>query len=375
MRSPAAFISKPRVVVFVACLGILGARSLDAASLLETMDSEVSSLYQKSKEAIVRVHAQRALLIPGLPFGQTHRAGTGFFIDGQGRLLTAATVVDDAESCWIEWNGQRIAARILGSDPETNLALLQVDPEKCVGADHQMPFLAEGNSDELKVGSMVIAIGFPYDRPSAPSVGFVGGFDIRCGSRQFMTSHFRAGCKLVRGEGGGPLLNTRGEVVGIAVAMSGDDQCYALPINAAKRVATNILQDGRVQHGWVGLNVSERRIPSASLTSGQWQVLIQQVHSNSPAAGAGFRDQDILLNVDTNCVHRSADILNAMFLHRCGEQIEFTVLRDGQTQQVTVVIGVRPAAEILMAQQPPQLPSTQPGTPRLNIVPVSGPQH
>ena len=296
MRSP-AFISKPRVVVFVACLGILGARSLDAASLLETMDSEVSSLYQKSKEAIVRVHAQRALLIPGLPFGQPHRAGTGFFIDGQGRLLTAATVVDDAESCWIEWDGQRIAARILGSDPETNLAVLQVDPEKCVGAGHQMPFLPVGNSEELKVGSMVVAIGFPYDRPSAPSVGFVGGFDIRCGSRQFMTSHFRAGCKLVRGEGGGPLLNTRGEVVGIAVAMSGDDQCYALPINAAKKVATNILQDGRVQHGWVGLSVSERRIPSASLTSSQWQVLIQQVYSNSPAAEAGFRDQDILLSI------------------------------------------------------------------------------
>ena len=82
--------------------------------------------------------------------------------------------------------------------------------------------------------------------------------------------------------------------------MSGDDQCYALPINAAKKVAANILQDGRVQHGWVGLNVSERRTPSASLTSSQWQVLIQQVYSNSPAAQAGFRDQDILLRICTN---------------------------------------------------------------------------
>jgi serine protease Do len=352
----------------------LSARPLDAASLLETMDSEVSSLYQESKEAIVRVHAQRAPLIPGLPFELTHRVGTGFFIDGEGLLLTAATVVEDAQSCWIDWDGQRIAARILGSDPETNLAVLQVDPEKCVGAGHQMPFLAVGNSEELKVGSMVVAIGFPYDRPSAPSVGFVGGFDIKCGPRQFMTSHFRAGCKLVRGEGGGPLLNTRREVVGIAVAMSGDDQCYALPINAAKKVATNILQDGGVQHGWVGLSVTERRIPAAPFTPSQWQVLVQQVYSNTPAAEAGFRGQDILLYIDTNCVRSSADVLNAMFMHRCGEQIKFTVLRDGQTQQVTVVIGRRPAAEILMAQ-PPQLPSTQPGTPRLNIVPVSGPQH
>jgi len=375
MRLP-VFISKPYAITFVVCLGILAARRLDAASLLEAMDNEVSSLYEKSKDAIVKVHAQRLAPRPGLAFGSPHRVGTGFFIDGAGRLLTAATVVGDAENCWIDWDGQSITAAVLAVDTDTNLALLQVDPDKCVSAGHSMPFLAQGNSDELKVGSMVVAIGFPYAMPSAPSVGFVSGFDINCGPRVFMTSHFRAGCRLVRGQGGGPLLNARGEVVGIAVAALGDDQCYALPINAAKKVVADVLRDGRPQHGWVGLSVKQRQIETASSAPDRCQVFVQEVYPNTPAAAAGFHKQDVLLRIQTNCVHRSADVLDMMFLHRCGDRIGFTVLRDGQTQEVVVVIGKRPTTETATLQPLPDLPAIQPGTaPHLPIVPVSLPQH
>ena len=282
----------------------------------------------------------------------------------------------DAENCWIDWDDQKIAAKVLGSDPGSNLALLQVDPEKCVGAGHQMPFLAQGNSDELKVGSLVVAIGFPYAMPSAPSVGFVSGFDITCGRHVFMTSHFRAGCRLVRGQGGGPLLNARGEVVGIAVATLGDDQCYALPINAAKKVVADFSNDGSAQYGWVGLSVKQRQVAGASSGADRWQVFVQEVYPNTPAADAGFHNQDVLLRIQTNCVHRSADVLDMMFLHRCGDRIGFTVLRDGQTQDVVVVIGKRPTTETTTVPPLPDLPAVQPGTaPRLPIVPVSLPQH
>ncbi len=262
------------------------------AGLLETIDDEVSSLYEKSKHAIVKVHAQREIHLGSIRSLPAQRVGTGFFIDNEGRLLTAATIVEGAQNCWIDWKGQRVPATILGRDPETNVALLK--------ADLQTPSLPQGDSDDLQVGSMVVAIGFAYAYPSAPAVGFVNGFDVHVRSRVFVTSHIRAGCKLRRGYGGAPLLNARGEVVGMAVAADADDQCYALPINAAKKVCADFLQYGQAQHTWVGLSITERAINPDCNPAHPTEVAVQQVFSSTPAAEAGFQDQDILLRVFTN---------------------------------------------------------------------------
>ena len=322
-----------------------------AAGLLETIDQEVSSVYEKSKDAIVKIHAQRQFQIGGLSLVPSYRVGTGFFIDRDGHILTAATVVEDADTCWIDWHGQKVNARIIGRDPQTNLALLKIEPE----AGAATSFLPQGNSDELRVGSMVIAIGFPYDLPSAPVVGFIGGLDIQRGGRLFATSHIRAECRLRPGQGGGPLLNVRGEVVGIAVEAHMDDQCYALPINAARKISTDILEFGQPQHSWVGLRVSERQLAINPTQSNQWQVFIQQIASNTPACAAGFRDGDILVSITSNDVHRSADVLNRMFYHRVGDRVEFTVLRNGQEQKVLLVVGSRPAEEAFNSAPIPQI--------------------
>jgi len=338
-----------------------------ADGLLETIDQEVSTVYEKSKDTVVKVHAQRQLQIGNLPFSSSHRVGTGFFIDKDGHILTAATVVDDADSCWIEWHGQKINARIIGRDPQTNVALLKIEP----AADTATPFLPQGDSDQLRVGSMVIAIGFPYDLPSAPVVGFISGIDIHCGNHVFATSHIRASCRLSPGQGGGPMLNTRGEVVGIAVAAHTDDQCYGLPINAAHKICADLLQFGQPQHPWVGLGVSERQLVINPTVSNQWQVFIQQIYSNTPAAIAGFRNGDTLLRITSNEVHRSADVLNTMFGHRVGDTVEFTVLRDGQEQKLLLVVAARPPQESFGAQSIPQLGPLKPSGQPLTVVPTS----
>lgn len=361
----------PGAAVRTAALILTTGTGAFAASMLETINREVSSIYEKSRESIVKIHAQRQLQIGNLPLVPSHRIGTGFFIDGQGRILTAATVVEDADSCWIEWHGQRLTARVLGRDPQTNLAVLQVDPNQCAPADGKTPALDAGNSDELRIGSMVIAIGFPYDLPSAPAVGFVSGFDIQRGPRMFVTTHIRAGCRLSPGQGGAPLLNVQGQVVGIAVAAHMEDQCYALPINAAKKIYADILQSGQPQYGWVGLGVSERQLGQSADHSGPWQVFVQQVFSNTPAAEAGFRDQDVLLRIATNEVRRSADVLNKMFHYRAGDTVTFTVLRDGKEQQITLKVGTRPAAESLAARPLPPLLPLQPQGPLPQMVPAS----
>ena len=248
-----ASISKRRAAVLAALFCAEAIHTAPAASLLETLNNEVSALYDKSKDAIIKVHAQRLVQFGNLPLIPLVSVGTGFFIDGEGRFLTSSSVVQDAESCWIDWGGRKIPAKVLGRDQPTNIALLKVDPEKCVGAGKPTPFLPQGNSDELRVGSMVIAIGFPYDMPSSPVVGFINGLDIRSGAHVFATSHIRAGCKLSPGQGGGPLMNVRGEVVGVAVAAHMDDQCYALPISATKKIVADIQESGVETNNTVSL--------------------------------------------------------------------------------------------------------------------------
>ncbi|HUJ11944.1 MAG TPA: trypsin-like peptidase domain-containing protein [Verrucomicrobiae bacterium] len=328
------------------------------------MDREVSAIYEKSRAAIVKVHNQRLLQIGNLSLVPSHRIGTGFFIDQQGHLLTADTVVAGASHCWIEWNGQNWNARILGRDPQTNLALLQLQSPTNIAT----PFLPQGNSDEVHVGSMVIVIGFPYDLSSAPVVGFVGGLDIQQGGRVFTTSHIRAGCRLSPGEGGGPLLNTRGEVVGIAVAAHMDDQCYALPINAARKVYSDILQFGQPQHTWVGLGITERRSNSADTDDSQ--VIVQQIYSNAPAAAAGFCEGDVLERIGTNEVRHSADVLNTMFFRHIGDQLDFTVLRDGHEKKVSLVVAAQPADEPVLVHTVPEFSPFKPSG-RPALVPAS----
>lgn len=354
MKLPASIFNRPGRA-FAALLFVLPVTGLHAASMLETMDAEVSSLYAKSKEAILKVHSECAPIFGNMSFGPVRRSGTGFFIDHEGRFVTAATLVENSKSCWVQWRGQRVNARVLGVDPGTNLALLQVD------TGEPTPQLDLGDGGELRVGSMVVAIGFPYEQPSEPVVGFVTGLDIKCGTLVFPVNYIRAGCKLRPGQGGGPLFNARGEVVGIVVAAHSDDQCYALPIQAVRKVCTDIVQSGQTQYSWVGLSVTE--------TNGQ--VLVQEVTSNSPAAQVGVRDNDILLRIGDKCINRSADILNTMFYRRCGERATLTILRDAKTQEVVVVIGRRPV-QPLTARAAPTFPAISPNNPAMpQIVPAS----
>ena len=240
-------------------------------------------------------------------------------------------------------------ARILGRDLQTNLALLKIEP----GTNVATSFLPQGNSDDLHPGSMVIAIGFPYDLSSAPVVGFVGGLDIQRGEHVFATSHIRAGCRLSPGQGGGPLLNARGEVVGIAVAAHMDDQCYALPINAARKTYSDIEQFGQPQRTWVGLGIAERQKISPETGVEDSRVLVQQIYSNAPAANAGFCEGDVLVRVGTNEVRCSADVLNTMFYCHVGDKVEFTVRRDGEEKKIALVIGARPAGETVAVRAIP----------------------
>lgn len=360
-------ISRARVCWCAVFLIAVTTATVWAETLLETMDREVSSIYEKSRDAIVRIHAQRQFQIGNWLLLPTYRIATGFFVDKDGHILTTATAVDDVDTCWIDWRGQRITARVVGRDPQTNLAVLKINPENGT----LTPFLPQGDSDMVRVGSMVIAIAFPYDFPSAPVVGFVSELEIQSNGHVFPTTHIRAGCRLSPGQSGGPLLNVRGEVVGIAVAVHADGQCCALPMKAARKISNDILEFGQAQHPWVGLNVSECSPAVDPIESDQRQVFVQEVYSNTPAAAAGFCNGDILVSITSNEVHRSADVLNTMFYHRAGDNVEFTVRRDGLEQKIVLIVGSRPPEEAFGSVPIPKLVPPGASVPRTAAIPAS----
>ncbi len=325
--------------LLAAALLAAGPLGAEPANLLESVEAEVKTVLAKAGPSVVKIHAHRQIQIGDLPLSPAHRVGTGFFASADGVVLTAGTVIGDADTCWIEWQDEKLPARILGRCPRVNLAVLKAEKR-----DAAFPALPLCGAPDFSVGSLVVALGFPYDLPLGPVVGFIQGVDIRRGDQLFPTSHIRANCKLNPGQGGGPMLNARGEVVGIVVAAHLSDQCYALPICAAKKVLADIRRAGHPQHPWVGLEVTEReRAPLvAAAPLNRWQIYVRQVMSNTPAARAGFQDQDQILRVGTNHVHRLADVLDSIFLRRAGDTLDFTVLRRGMEQSVSLTIGARP---------------------------------
>ena len=335
MRWP-VFISNRRLRAVAAGLLLALPSAGRAASTLETMDAEVAGLYERSKAAVIKIHADGDVAFAPSPAGPSHRVSSGFFIDAAGRFVTTDTLVENAAAIWVEWQGRRLPAKLLGRDSLTKLALLQLE------GGESTPHLPLGNSEELRVGSLVVAVGFPYEMPSAPVVGFVAGLDISCGRRVFPVNQIRAGCRLSPGQGGGPLLNAHGEVVGLVVAAHGKDQCYCLPVNALKKITADIIEHGSPQYPWVGLDVSEQVLTNGWTGPAVWQVSIREVFSNTPAATAGFQPHDVLLRIATNEIHRSADVLNTMFYRHGGEALQIIVLREGRTQDVKIVVGCRP---------------------------------
>ena len=335
MRWPVS-ISNRRLCVVAACLLVAFSTTGRASSPLETIDAEVTGLYERSKSAVVKIHAEGDTTMARSPLGLSHRVSSGFFIDAEGRFVTADTLVENAAALWIDWQGRHVFAKLLGRDPITRLALLQLD------TGEPTPYLPLGNSDDLRVGSMVVAIGFSYELPSAPVVGFVAGLDIHCGRRVFPVNHIRANCRLSPGQGGGPLLNARGEVIGLVVAAHGDDQCYSLPVNAVKKICADIIKTGSPQYPWVGLDVAEHQFTNQLAGVPDWQVFIREVLANTPAEVAGFQARDILLRIATNEIHRAADVLNTMFYRHSGDTLQIAVFRTGDTQTIKIVIGTRP---------------------------------
>src|SRR6266436_2661433 len=288
-----------------------------------TISHQVRDVFERAARAVVKIHGVDE---------HSEICGTGFFVDPTGTLYTAYTVGGEAGRFTVEFDGKKYPARQLLADIRSGTALLKVD--------QTTPALAIGKSDELQVATPVVSIGYPLDLPKTPNFGLIGGFDRKCLGRYFSTIHLRANVPIQRGEAGAPLLNMKGEVVGIVVSgLESNSACYAVPIEAAEKIRSDFVRFGEARHGWIGVN----NVSPASHEADGSRAMVTQVADDTPAAHSGIKEGDVLLQVGKKKITDPEDIFDASFYITAGDIVPITVMRGDQKLTFDVQAAMHPA--------------------------------
>ena len=285
---------------------------------------QVKDIFDRAAKAVVKIHGVDE---------HSEISGTGFFIDPTGTLYTAYTVGGEAGNFTIEFNGKKYPARQVLADIRSGTAMLKVEVAS--------PALPIGKSEGLEVATPVVAVGYPLDLPETPNFGMVAGFDRKYLGRYFSTTHLRLNLPTQRGEAGAPLLNMKGEVVGIVVSsLENNSSCYAVPIEAAEKIRSDFVRFGEAKHGWVGINVSEAPKPVEGSRAEMTQIM-----EGTPAANSGIKAGDILLQVGRKKVSEPEDVLDASFFITAGDTVPITVVRGNQKLTFNVRADLHPASQ------------------------------
>src|SRR6267378_323801 len=308
-----------------------------------TISEHVKEIFERAAKAVVKIHGVDE---------HSEICGTGFFIDPTGTLYTAYTVGGEAGNFSVEFGGKKYPARQLVADVRSGTAMLKVD--------ETTPALPLGKSQELELATPVISIGYPLDLPKTPNFGMIAGFDRKCLGRYFSTIHLRVNAPTQRGEAGAPLLNMKGEVVGIVVSgLENNAACYAVPIEAAEKIRSDFVRFGEARHGWIGVNNVS---PASQQVEGS-RAMVTQVAEDAPAARSGLKEGDVLLQVGKKKISDPEDVFDASFYITAGDAVPITVMRGDQKITFEVQATMHPASKsgMLLAS-----PGTIPG-----VIPMS----
>ncbi|HKT81087.1 MAG TPA: trypsin-like peptidase domain-containing protein, partial [Vicinamibacterales bacterium] len=285
--------------------------------------------------------------------------GSGFIIDADGTILTNHHVVERAERLMVKLSdGRTLRARIVGADPDTDIALIKVDSPR------PLPVASLGDSTALRMGEWVCAIGNPLGYEHTVTVGVVSYL----GRKLFDASlddYIQTDAAISFGNSGGPLINSRGEVIGINTAISsrGSNIGFAVPINSAVAILPQLRERGRVMRGYLGLSLRSldgdlQRALSAPNTSG---ALVQDVREGSPADRAGLRPYDVVTEFDDRGIEDDNALVRAIAGRAPGTQARVRIFRDGRDQTVTVKLAERPAyAAETATERPTAAPEGRP---------------
>ena len=297
---------------------------------------------------------------PAPPATRVERGqGSGFIIRSDGLILTNAHVVSGADRVTVTLtNGQELQGKVMGSDPLTDVAVVKVNSTN-------LPTVRLGNSDQLRPGEWAIAIGNPLGLDNTVTVGIISATGrssaaVRVPDKR--VSFIQTDAAINPGNSGGPLLNQRGEVIGMNTAIIGGAQGlgFAIPINTAQQIANRLVTTGKVDHPYLGINMIgltpevKQQInsdPSSGLKiQDDRGVLVAQVFPNSPAARAGMRPGDIILRVNGQGVSKAEDVQRAVESSSIGGTLQVELRRRGQLITLAVSPGAFPTQAAQMGE-------------------------
>ena len=369
------------LIFFIAIGLVLGAWTIlptDSAQALSVPDS-FSNLADKAKPGVVNIRTVKTIKggspvfrhFFGSPFGgkrnpfdeffgpfqgegqqrdfKQRSLGSGFIIDDQGYIVTNNHVIEDADQIKVILSDDKeFDAELVGRDSKTDLALIQIK-----GARDLAP-LPLGNSDDLKVGTWVVAIGSPFGLEQTVTAGIVSAKGRIIGSGPY-DDFIQTDASINPGNSGGPLLNMDGEVVGIntAIIASGQGIGFAIPINLARGIIDQLKDKGEVTRGWLGVGIQDLTPELADYygLNAEDGVLVTQVFEGDPADKAGIRVNDVILRVDGKSVATGRELSGTIANTPVGHKTKIELIRDGKKETVAVVLAKRDDDERTVASR------------------------
>ena len=353
---------------------------LDAMEIVAAREQVLANIYEESLPSVVFVRAVHRIdpddnqfgrdFFGGIPRGPLdefqHGAGSGFVWDEEGHILTNWHVVEGSDSVSVVFaDGTELDAEFLGGDPDSDLAILRVDP-----ALRDLKPLPRGDLDDLRVGQMALAIGSPFGQDFTLTSGIVSalGRTIRSGSGPYsIPLVVQTDAPINPGNSGGPLLDRRGHVIGIntqILSRSGGNSGvgFAVPIDIAKQVVPDLIEHGKYEYAWLGISgatLTADVVEHLGLPEASRGVLIVKAIEDGPAEEAGVKGGEEEVTIDGEDVVLGGDVITAINgiavrkMHdlisylventRPGDEIELDVLHsNGETETITVTLGTRP---------------------------------
>jgi putative serine protease PepD len=297
----------------------------------------IGEIYRRVKDSVVVIDADGPT--PSVfPFdGGVRRAqGSGFVYDSDGHVVTNFHVIQGADSVTVNFpDGRDVEAEVVGTDASTDLAVLHLEE------DVDVEPLTLADSDELQVGDTVVAIGSPFGLEGTVTSGIVSALDrtIRSPANFGIAHAIQTDAAINSGNSGGPLLDADARVVGvnsqIQSGTGGNDGIgYAIPSNTVRDVVRQLIESGKAEHAFLGVNMSETRDG----------VRIDNVRAGSPASEAGLRAGDIVTEAGGESVDTPDDLRAAVDAREPGDELELRVRREGRERTITATLGERPAS-------------------------------
>jgi serine protease Do len=362
-------------LIIIAVFGILfcgsGAVFAESSQAIDTarqLGEAFNSIAEKSSSAVVGIEVEKVVSrnsgrgnsygpsnddLYEFFFGRPNRRstpqqrtqpaqGSGFVISADGYILTNNHLAGETSKITVKLNdGREMVAKVVGTDPESDVAVIKVEAE-------DLAYLELADSDEVKVGQWVIAVGNPFGLNHTVTAGIVSAVGRSIGLNQY-EDFIQTDAAINPGNSGGPLLNIDGEVIGINTAIisqSGGNMGIglAIPVNMAKSIYEQLIDNGTVSRGFLGVTIQDLDPKLAELmgmenTRG---VLFPEVTADSPADKAGLKKDDVLVEFEGEAIENKDVFRNRVARLKPGTKVDLVVIRDGERKKVTVELGERP---------------------------------